>query len=55
MHWAVISVLICLGLIVLIIFMVKIYIKATTGWDNSCTCLTGKTIIVTGANSGNKY
>ncbi|XP_063920323.1 retinol dehydrogenase 11-like [Zophobas morio] len=37
----------------LIVF--KIYMKVTTGWCRSHTCLVGKTAIVTGANTGIGY
>ncbi|XP_049824178.1 retinol dehydrogenase 11 [Aethina tumida] len=33
----------------------KLYIKLTTGWCRSQTCLVGKTAIVTGANTGIGY
>lgn len=48
--WIVVAALICLAFVVAV--LVKIYIKCTTGWDESHTCLAGKTIIVTGGNSG---
>lgn len=38
--------------IALPIIVFKIFLKLTTGWDRSPTCLVGKTTIVTGANSG---
>ncbi|KAJ3643648.1 hypothetical protein Zmor_026347 [Zophobas morio] len=46
-------------IIFLIIFVLviafKIYMKVTTGWCRSHTCLVGKTAIVTGANTGIGY
>lgn len=50
MLWTIAAVLVCVLLIAAV--LVKVYIKLTTGWDYSYTCLAGKTIIVTGANSG---
>ncbi|KAF2885832.1 hypothetical protein ILUMI_20341 [Ignelater luminosus] len=38
--------------IIALVFVFKIFLKLTTGWDRSPTCLVGKTAIVTGANSG---
>lgn len=35
-----------------IILLIKFYIKYTTGKNNSYTCLVGKTAVITGANSG---
>nr|XP_969508.2 PREDICTED: uncharacterized protein LOC657996 [Tribolium castaneum] len=41
-------------IVFLLIFgvILKIYIKFTTGWCRSKTCLVGKTAIITGANTG---
>lgn len=36
----------------LIAIAIKLYTKLTIGWDNSFTCLNGKTALVTGANTG---
>ncbi|XP_018319140.1 retinol dehydrogenase 11-like [Agrilus planipennis] len=36
----------------LLLITLKIYIKLTTGWDRSHTCLVGKTAVVTGPDSG---
>lgn len=42
------------SILAIIGIILKIYTKLTTGWDNSFTCLVGKTAIVTGSNTG-KY
>lgn len=45
-----------ISLIVLILLAIaaslKIFMKLTTGWCRSQSCLVGKTAIVTGANTG---
>jgi len=41
--------------IIALFIILKVYIKLSRGWDRSATCLVGKTIIVTGANSGIGY
>jgi len=51
---------ICTSLLVSLVILVigivfKIYLKLTTGWCRSATCLVGKTAIVTGANTGIGY
>ncbi|KAJ8957986.1 hypothetical protein NQ318_001987 [Aromia moschata] len=38
--------------VVLMLLLLKIYIKSTTGWCHSQVCLKGKTVLVTGANCG---
>ncbi|XP_050293675.1 retinol dehydrogenase 11-like [Anthonomus grandis grandis] len=47
-----IDVLLC---IVLILLVLKLYLKLTTGWCNSQVNLLGKTVIITGANTGIGY
>lgn len=45
--------LICvLAGLVLFLVIAKLYIKLTTGWCRSNVCLVGKTVIVTGGNTG---
>lgn len=39
--------------IAIILGVLKVCIKLTTGWCRSNVCLVGKTAIVTGANTGN--
>lgn len=39
--------------IAIILGVLKVYLKLTTGWCRSNVCLVGKTAIVTGANTGN--
>ncbi|KAF2897599.1 hypothetical protein ILUMI_08568 [Ignelater luminosus] len=46
------SIITVLAYIVVPISIFKIFLKLTTGWDRSPTCLVGKTAIVTGANAG---
>ncbi|XP_031351683.1 retinol dehydrogenase 12-like [Photinus pyralis] len=38
--------------IIAIFIFIKLYLVLTTGWDRSPTCLVGKTVLVTGANTG---
>ncbi|EFA09601.1 retinol dehydrogenase 11 [Tribolium castaneum] len=47
--------LIALVLILATCGAIKIYLKLTTGWCKSRTCLLGKTALITGANSGIGY
>mgnify|MGYP005984370703 FL=1 len=55
-RWPLSNMLSITTIIFLIIFVLlivfKIYMKVTTGWCRSHTCLVGKTAIVTGANTG---
>ncbi|XP_030748250.1 retinol dehydrogenase 12-like [Sitophilus oryzae] len=44
-----------LAVLVLFLVLAKIYIKLTTGWCRSNVCLVGKTVIVTGSNTGIGY
>ncbi|KAF2897600.1 hypothetical protein ILUMI_08569 [Ignelater luminosus] len=46
------SIITVLAYILVPISIFKIFLKLTTGWDRSPTCLVGKTAIITGANSG---
>lgn len=39
-------------LFVIVLIVLKIYIKSTTGINRTNTCLIGKTVIITGGNSG---
>lgn len=38
----------------LLLLAIKLYIKLTTGINNTYTCLIGKTVIITGGNSGKR-
>lgn len=44
----------CLIIIIIIILLIlfKIFVIVTTGHNNNYVCLIGKTVIITGANSG---
>ncbi|VEN55749.1 unnamed protein product [Callosobruchus maculatus] len=44
-----------LGSIAGFLVLLKVYLKLTTGWCESKVCLVGKTVIVTGANTGIGY
>ncbi|XP_050301632.1 retinol dehydrogenase 12-like [Anthonomus grandis grandis] len=41
--------------IIIAVIAAKLYVKLTTGWCYSNVCLIGKTVIITGANSGLGY
>ncbi|XP_044267573.1 retinol dehydrogenase 11-like [Tribolium madens] len=47
--------LIAIALVFAIFAITKIYLKLTTGWCKSQTCLVGRTALITGANSGIGY
>lgn len=47
--------IITIAVIVILAILVKVYVKLTTGIDNSDTSLIGKTAIVTGANTGTLF
>lgn len=38
--------------LVVVAVILKLYTKLTTGWNESFTCLVGKTTLVTGSNTG---
>lgn len=38
--------------VIVALLLFKVFIKLTIGFDNSYTCLVGKTVIVTGSNGG---
>lgn len=42
-------------IIIAVVFLFKIYLRLSTGWNRSPRCLIGKTAIVTGANTGIGY
>nr|XP_023022285.1 retinol dehydrogenase 11-like [Leptinotarsa decemlineata] len=49
------SLLAYLSSFVLIALAIKVYLKVTTRWCQNKVCLVGKTVVVTGANSGLGY
>ncbi|XP_050297543.1 uncharacterized protein LOC126736916 [Anthonomus grandis grandis] len=40
---------------IIVLIIIKLYIKLTTGWCRSNVCLVGKTAVITGANTGIGY
>lgn len=54
MLWYLLLMIVVLS-IALTALSLKLYKNTTTGWDNSFTCLVGKTTLITGSNTGNEF